>query len=332
MKLSQTKKISALLGVMGLSVLLAAGATEVVIRGLGLVRDTSPLLVYDDPDFGYAYLPDQAATSLYGIPLETNDQGLRSRSYPLERAPDARRFVVLGDSVTMGYGVAEQETFVTQLERELHAQGDPAEVVNAGVEGFNIHNERAFYDAVARRYDPTDVVLVALSNDFVSQPARMPYISPTGIPSSSPEAILPIEVRYRLRGIATALFAQELMKQRSQSKRKPCTPDTEAWTSEFHRLAATLENDGVQLHVALFPRQIELENPEARGIATRTVAQAAAEAGVPFLDLSPALLAETSTPGELFLPSDPVHPNARGHATIARALAASLENGPRYAR
>ncbi|WP_149140061.1 arylesterase [Gemmobacter caeruleus] len=43
--------------------------------------------------------------------------------------------VALGDSLTAGYGLAEGEGFVPQLQAWLDAQGVPAHVVNAGVSG-----------------------------------------------------------------------------------------------------------------------------------------------------------------------------------------------------
>ncbi len=43
--------------------------------------------------------------------------------------------VALGDSLTAGYGLAEGEGFVPQLQAWLDAQGTPAKVVNAGVSG-----------------------------------------------------------------------------------------------------------------------------------------------------------------------------------------------------
>jgi acyl-CoA thioesterase I len=45
------------------------------------------------------------------------------------------RVVALGDSLTQGYGLPEDEGFVPQLQRWLEAQGRAVQVVNAGVSG-----------------------------------------------------------------------------------------------------------------------------------------------------------------------------------------------------
>lgn len=50
-------------------------------------------------------------------------------------AADPAQVVALGDSLTAGYGLAEGEGFVPQLQAWLKAQGSEAVVVNAGVSG-----------------------------------------------------------------------------------------------------------------------------------------------------------------------------------------------------
>ncbi|HSF91854.1 MAG TPA: arylesterase [Paracoccaceae bacterium] len=57
---------------------------------------------------------------VYAIPLHADE-------YPT--------ILALGDSLTQGYGLPEQEGFVPQLEAWLAANGTPATVINAGVSG-----------------------------------------------------------------------------------------------------------------------------------------------------------------------------------------------------
>lgn len=47
----------------------------------------------------------------------------------------APRILALGDSLTAGYGLPPGESFPTQLQAKLAADGFPAEVINAGVSG-----------------------------------------------------------------------------------------------------------------------------------------------------------------------------------------------------
>ena len=75
------------------------------------------------------------------------------------------RIVAIGDSLTAGYGLAQDEGFVPELDRWLDAHGAPgAEIVNMGVSGDTTAGGRARLDwALA---DGADAVILALgAND-----------------------------------------------------------------------------------------------------------------------------------------------------------------------
>lgn len=50
-------------------------------------------------------------------------------------ATELRKIVVLGDSLTSGYGLTENATFPTRLEQQLQQRGFKVRVINAGVSG-----------------------------------------------------------------------------------------------------------------------------------------------------------------------------------------------------
>lgn len=65
-----------------------------------------------------------AASLLLVSALHANEAGVRE---PV--------IVVFGDSLTAGFGLAEQEAFPDQLEQALRARGQEVKIVNAGVSG-----------------------------------------------------------------------------------------------------------------------------------------------------------------------------------------------------
>ena len=81
-------------------------------------------------------------------------------------AAETLRLVALGDSLTHGYGLAQDEGFVPQLQRWLAGQGADVEVVNMGVSGDTTAGGRARLDwALA---DGADAVIVELGgNDLL---------------------------------------------------------------------------------------------------------------------------------------------------------------------
>lgn len=53
----------------------------------------------------------------------------------LSAAAESHRILVLGDSLTAGYGLDTEDGFASQLQRKLTAMGHPVRVLNGGVSG-----------------------------------------------------------------------------------------------------------------------------------------------------------------------------------------------------
>jgi len=76
----------------------------------------------------------------------------------------AQRLLVLGDSLTAGYGVAAADAFPAQLERALEARGRDVRVINAGVSGDTTAGGLARLDwALAE--DPRYAIVALGAND-----------------------------------------------------------------------------------------------------------------------------------------------------------------------
>jgi hypothetical protein len=74
---------------------------------------------------------------------------------------------MLGDSMTFGYGVGDEETFSAVLEHLLNRVAPGAEVLNAGVTGTSNVQQIAYFWSEGVGYDPDYVVLnVCLANDL----------------------------------------------------------------------------------------------------------------------------------------------------------------------
>ncbi len=111
--------------------------------------------------------------STYGLPAAAFNRGaalaLLALAAALTAAAPARAeprlIVALGDSLTHGYGLAEEETFPVRLAAALMARGIVAEVRNAGVSGDTTAGGLARLDW-ALGDDHPDLVIVELgAND-----------------------------------------------------------------------------------------------------------------------------------------------------------------------
>lgn len=107
------------------------------------------------------------------FPYRINAHGLRERDRPA-KAPGTRRVLVIGDSYTWGYAVAESEAFPQVTERLLHERGrTDLEVINGGVPDYNSRQERQLLEALLPIYQPDAVVLAYVVND-AEPPTAMP--------------------------------------------------------------------------------------------------------------------------------------------------------------
>jgi hypothetical protein len=95
----------------------------------------------------------------------TNSQGFRGRTeYAPVKPPGTFRIIVLGDSVTLGHGVEDGETFAAIAQREL-GQSRPVEVINMGVSGFGTAEELVQLQQTGLSYQPDLIVLAYFPND-----------------------------------------------------------------------------------------------------------------------------------------------------------------------
>jgi lysophospholipase L1-like esterase len=105
-------------------------------------------------------------TDEYSYRYRTNSQGFRgTKEYSINPEDGVYRIVVQGDSVTLGHGVKDNETFSAVLEDMLRKKGINAEVINMGVSGFGTAEELIQFDNVAKQYNPNLVILAYFQND-----------------------------------------------------------------------------------------------------------------------------------------------------------------------
>lgn len=101
----------------------------------------------------------------YRHAFNTNSQGFRGvKEYSVQKPPGVYRVIVLGDSVALGHGVEDSETFAAVLEGQL-SQFRPTEVINMGVSGFGTAEELIQLQHVGWAYQPDLVVLTYFQND-----------------------------------------------------------------------------------------------------------------------------------------------------------------------
>src|SRR5207248_1204367 len=111
------------IGLAMVAVVVAVGLCELLARAVFPAPPNGarqPEIVYRyDPEIRYVHAPNQKGWIDDGF-VSINSLGFRGREVAVPKPSGRFRIVVLGDSVTLGWGVGDDETFSSQLEFLLH--------------------------------------------------------------------------------------------------------------------------------------------------------------------------------------------------------------------
>lgn len=107
-----------------------------------------------------------------GVPYRTNSSGFRGPEYARPKPPGTFRIAVIGDSVTMGFGVAERDTYAARIERALNDPPGPVayEVLDIGLAGLNATHVVERFEMVGLSYDP-DLIIYGYTLNDIEGPA-----------------------------------------------------------------------------------------------------------------------------------------------------------------
>jgi lysophospholipase L1-like esterase len=265
---------------------------------------TGQIFLYDRL-LGWRNIPGRESTT-FGQPLTINSRGLRGPEYPFAKPAGTRRILVLGDSYTWGYGVADKELFTMLLEEKLVADGRAFEVLNCGVSGWGTDQEYLFFREEGIRYSPDVVVLTFFFNDLSEVVASMMY--GTAKPFFVLEnnhlelANVPVPPPWKKQELAV-------------SDANPFELVV-AIMKELDRLCV---QSGCRLVVMKFGNSLAPASERFLEMEQRFESLLARELDVPYLDLDEAF-AESGLAGKKLVSVPDGHWNAAGHRETALAL------------
>ncbi len=260
-----------------------------------------------------------AHARLYGVEVATNRFGMRTAEIDELRPASVRRVAVLGDSLTLGWGVAQADSFPEVCARVLAdttTGAAPVEVLNFGIGNANTATEAALYEHLARRFGADRVVLAYFVNDAELLEQSSDFS--TGVTSE-----LAVWVWSRMRHLRARFDPAARYDAYYASLYRS---DSRGWSETrraLRELASRVTADGASLIVMLIPELHRLSGTNPFATEYAAVAREAERSGAEVLDLWPAF--QGREPWSLWVSNEDPHPNAAAHAIIARELATVLQ-------
>lgn len=271
-------------------------------------RVADPLLHYRQPT---------STTRRYqGVDFRYNELGLRDDPIGA-KAEREFRVLVLGDSVTLGWGVEQQDTFSARLQRELAAElGRPVRVINTGVCSYNTVMEVDWLRAHGLALEPDLVMLLYVPNDVVANAAIwLPPGAEPARPQTWLDRVMSLLARSWLFRLVLHLDAA------GGARSVPGSPGDPGWQASLAALSElAAETRARQIGLALFFWTGGRESDPAQ--RELLAALRAAAAPVPIEETAGWFADEPG--GELMNSRIDPHPNARAHARMAQRMREAL--------
>ena len=308
------KKLLAVLLALGIFLLLGEALIRVYLRfniaydiemtryALHLKQDSA------DPRIGHEHRPG-ASMRLMGVPVQINSDGLRDKEYPVERG-DAYRIAFLGDSLTFGWGVKQEETFQHLLEERL-GEKSATEIINFGTGNYNTEQEVELFLAKGLKYRPDKVVLFYFINDAEVTPvkSKLWFLGYSELISF---------YWSRINSMMNNYFPSKSFADYYSALYADGAPGWTGSRAALLKLKQTCLERGIQLQVVLLPELHDTRNEIFAGVYGE-LAKFLTENGIEHVDLS-AHFASQQNPIDLWVSLDDAHPNAIAHREIAGAI------------
>ncbi len=171
------KKVLLFAGKICLSILIGLVFFELAIRtGIAFFPQIMPPLHYggahprgmitQDKEIGYTLTPGFQGKETndfreYRIDVKISSQGFRDREH--NTITEKFRILGLGDSFTFGEGVELKDTYLARLEEKLSGKAD---IIKAGVPGYNTAQEILLLKRLIPLYKPDLVILALIPQEF----------------------------------------------------------------------------------------------------------------------------------------------------------------------
>ncbi len=267
----------------------------------------------DLPNLSHVHRP-YSKGDFYGTDVLINSDGFRDYEYSVQKENSTYRILLLGDSVTFGWGVKFNDTFAKRLEMRLNAEKPSKkyskyEIINTGVGNYNTVMESTTLKYKGLKYSPDLVILNYYINDAEPVPKK-------------PFELLRYSYAYAflwskyqnakvlfLKGFDYKIYYHNLYKGENPGRNK-----AEAALKDVIDMA---KKNKAKILIVVYPEFHNFKNYEFNE-TTAFVSEISSSKNAPVLDLLPYYV--NYEPSSVWVSFEDVHPNSLGHEIAANAI------------
>lgn len=287
---------------------------------------SSSQLIYDrNTSFSSVYDPAGDTRNYFGgdgsVTYRLNMFGMRGPDLSAQKSANVFRILFLGDSITFGEGVREEDIFPTRVQSLLSAKmpGKEIQVVNAGVQGYGTKEEVGSYFLTGIAYKPDAVVIGFYLNDATDfgETIRQNDAKNHAMPLTGMAKFSKIAEYFQRRARAREQQEEFFATTRASFKSK----HWEDCKGELLKLRGESEKWKFKLLIVIFPVLWDLDHYPLEDVH-KLLHEQFAELGIAYIDLLDTFRGHNAE--SLWVHPTDQHPNEIAHRMAAEKIAEYL--------
>lgn len=260
-------------------------------------------------------LKANATGTVWGKTFHTDDLGGRKHE---ENRSGKPKFFVIGDSVTEGVGVDDNETFASLISANLPETMD-MDVRNISMIGWSTSDYRNAMDKLmSQDSSVTQVMLFYCLNDIYGKDGttQLPHMGKTGAMGAANGFLQNYCGIYKLLKLLIYQHSDKYFQYDQALYGDPARVNKAV--DDISYIGQLCDRKGFSLVVILVPYRSQVEGKSSDG-PQQALVKALPWSGIVIYDLLPALRKEPD-PAGLYLFGDEIHLSAAGHRAIAKVF------------
>jgi lysophospholipase L1-like esterase len=299
---------------------------RILLRSMDM--DVSFPFMQEDPELFWSLRPLWSGV-FQGQQVTINSLGLRGPELQ-PKPPGRRRIACFGDSITFGFGVADDESYCFFLGRALAASG--YETQNAGVTGYTSHQVLGLLRRVAPRLDADVATFLVGWNDGNERAVNdRDYARRIGYEQALERGLDHLYTYRLIKGFYLRAEARAVRRGGKPATAAVRNPDPTGhgarvpvadYRENLAAIVAECQRRGIRPIFVPLPMRHSAGDRPFESPYPAALAESAAQLGVPLVDIGDLASSANVSNQDAFI--DLIHLSPAGNATIAKRLARSV--------